>query len=110
MEYPNPPRQILNIINQVFDLEKKIKKHPDSRSFERNLRRINDQFEELGLSTHNPLGELYQETRTDCEASISGELKDKLIITEVIKPIIIAKDGGFNHIVQKAVVIVESLK
>jgi hypothetical protein len=45
-------------------------------------------FEQLesdgGLVYHNPIGEPYNETRTDIEASISGNSADNLIITEVI--------------------------
>ena len=61
-------------------------------------------FEEMGYQIHNPSGEPYNETRTDCEASIAGSKVDNLVVAEVIKPIV-RRQGV---IIQKGVVIVES--
>jgi hypothetical protein len=103
-----------DILNQLFEIEKKLERIEESNSINRNLSKLKELFEtELyqqgsGLTYHNPIGEPYSETRTDCEASIAGENTENLVITEVIKPIIRFKQGGFNHIVQKAVVIVQS--
>ena len=36
-------------------------------------------FEDLGLTWHNPIGENFDETRTDCEASIAGESAENLV-------------------------------
>ena len=101
------PQQQLQILNQLFDMEKKLEKMDNVRSLARNMRRIKGLFEELGLTLHNPLGEFYAETRTDCEATISGTSSENLVIKEVIKPIISMNIDGLPHIVQKAVVIVE---
>ncbi len=101
------PTQILQIINQLFDMEKKMEKIDGTRSLQRNLRRIKGQFEELGYQYHNPIGEPYDETRTDCQATITGYSTKRMIITEVIKPIITIKEEDFLHIVQQGVVIVE---
>ncbi|MEZ4828839.1 MAG: hypothetical protein R3C61_21510 [Bacteroidia bacterium] len=102
-----PPQPLLHIVNQVFEMEKKIRLMKD-HSLERNLLRMKSSLEELGLIFENPLGESYDETRTDCEASISGTNTENLKIVEVIKPIIRLKSDGFSHIVQRGVVIVES--
>lgn len=61
------------------------------------------------LTFHNPIGEPYNETRTDCDASIAGSGTEHLMITEVMKPIVWLSVGGApKHIVQQAVVVVES--
>ena len=102
----------LDMLNQVFEIDKKAERLEEHNSISRNVNKLKEMFEtELfpngsGLTYYNPIGEPYNETRTDCEASIAGESTDDLVITEVIKPIIRMKSGGFNQIVQKAVVIV----
>lgn len=101
------PQDHLNILNQVFEIDKKLKDNPAERSVGRNLRRITAVFTDLGYVTRDPLHEAYDETRLDCEARIAGTAADNLHITEVIKPIIYLRDGDQNHIVQKAVVIAE---
>ena len=108
----------LDIINQIFEIEKKASLIQESNSIHRNINKLKDIFEnELftethkepqGLIFHNPLGEVYNETRTDCEASIAGSSTDNLMVTEVIKPIIRFKKGGLNILIQKAVVIAKS--
>ncbi len=107
MQFEKVPGQLLTIINQVHDLEKKLLKMENSRPLARNLNRIRDQFAEMGIKYHNPLGQPYNETRTDCEATISGTTTQNLVISEVIKPIITQEFEGMPHIIQKAVVIVE---
>jgi len=66
----------------------------------------------IGLSYLNPLGESYNDTRTDCEATIAGTEVENLEIIEVIKPIIFyayqENDKTMKIIVQPAVVIVQS--
>lgn len=99
--------QHLKILNQLFEIEKKLENKPDSIALQRHVNRIKDQFEELGLMYSNPIGENYSETRTDCEATIAGISTQDLVITEVIKPIIWLREGAFSSIVQKGIVIVE---
>jgi len=108
MNFPAVPTEFLYLINQVFDMERKVNKLSESNSLTRNLDRMKAKFMEMGLELVNPLGEAYAETRTDCEANISGSSSDNLYITEVIKPIVRLRNGGASVIVQKAVVIVES--
>ena len=111
----------LNLLNQVFEIEKKASKLEEPNSIERNVRRIKSLFEEglpvtvghaavkLSLVYHDPAGESYDETRTDCEASIAGDSAENLRIIEVIKPVIrVQGEGIISRIVQKAVVVVAS--
>lgn len=110
---------ILNILNQIFEIEKKVSKLQESNSISRNTNRLKEILElEMGafyssditpsFVIENPLGEPYSEKRTDCEASIAGEGTENLVIVEVIRPIIRYKVKGQNLIIQRAVVIVES--
>jgi hypothetical protein len=95
------PQYLLRIINQVFDIEKK---SSQNTSILRHTERIKNTFSEMGYNIHNPQGEAYSETRTDCDASIAGTQLNNLVVADVIKPIV-------HHqgiIIQKGVVIVES--
>jgi hypothetical protein len=103
-------------LNQMFEIENKLKKINENNSIQRNIDRLKDFFETEALSEgqglfyHNPLGEKFDETRTDCEATISGSGHDNLEIIEVIKPIIYVKYGQTQMIAQKGIVIVQSIK
>lgn len=100
-------KTILNMLNQLFEIEKKMDQQPLEKSINRNLRRLKMPFEELGFRYHNPLGEKYTLTRMDCEATIAGDSTENLVIVEVIKPIIYLQQNGQNQIVQKGIVITE---
>jgi hypothetical protein len=106
---------MLEMLNQIFEIEKKLLKIETPHSIGRNINTLKGLFEtklyeaqQVGLFIHNPLGEKYDETRLDCEASIAGESTENLHIVEVIKPIIHQKYEGSTQILQKAVVIVQS--
>lgn len=101
----DPVKQNLKIINQVFEIEKKLAQRPEGESIRRNIARIKEYFLEMGYHIHNPQGEKYDETRTDCEASIAGTSAENLYIEEVIKPRVILRQEGSGTIAQKAVVI-----
>jgi hypothetical protein len=100
-----PHSNHLKILNQFFELEKKMQRIPDASALQRPLDRIRETFEEMGYRTHNPLGEPYNETRTDVEASIVGNNTRDLVVTDVIKPIIYFKEGERMTILQKGIVI-----
>lgn len=110
------PKQYLFMLNQLFEIEQKIGKIQETNSVQRNIDRLKDFFETEALSEgqglvfHNPIGEKFDETRTDCEATISGTGHDNLEIIEVIKPIIYVKYGQTQMIAQKGIVIVQSTK
>lgn len=98
----------IHIINQLFEIQMKIKESGASQNFERNFNRLFGLFEEEGYIIQDPTGESYAETRTDCEASISGRLGSKMKITRTIKPIIYQRKDGSVQLLQKAVVIAEN--
>lgn len=99
-------KQIVNIINQVFEIEKKLGTN-SAGNIQRNIDRIKAELSEMGYDYHNPVHERWDETRTDCEASIAGALKTKMMITEVIKPVVRHQEDGGKKIIQKAIVVVE---
>ena len=128
------PKSILIVINQLYELEQKLKKHGDPNNLQRNVTKMKDAFAEEGmpsdgrgqlhicLSYEDPMGQSFKETRTDLDATISGSGTDNLVVVEVIKPIIRSalrvsagefteKDKAqFTQVIQKGVVIVESQK
>jgi len=119
------PKSILTVINQLYELEQKLKKHGDTNNFQRNINKMKDAFAEegfdpgvgqhrIGLAYEDPMGQAFKETRTDLDATISGSGTENLVVVEVVKPIIRAvfRDGAgeFAQVVQKGIVIVESQK
>lgn len=110
----------LDFMNQIFEIEKKASNLKEDNSIQRNINKMKGIMEEeffkgtstIGLSYHNPLGESYNDTRTDCEATIAGTEVENLEIIEVIKPIIFyayqENDKTMKIIVQPAIVIVQS--
>ncbi|MFC4261602.1 hypothetical protein ACFOWM_01810 [Ferruginibacter yonginensis] len=97
----------LQIINQIFELQQKINSTTDAAHYERNFNRLFSIFEEDGYIIQNPTNEVYSPTRTDCEASITGDIASKMIITKTLKPIIYQKAAGNIQLLQKAIVLVE---
>lgn len=114
------PQSYLDLINQIFEIEKKTASLKDENSIQRNINKIKSLMDselfssnqDVGFTYHNPIGEKYSETRTDCEATISGSDFNNLEIVEVIKPIIFysIREGLQikKIIVQPAVVVVKS--
>jgi hypothetical protein len=81
------PKEILTIVNQLYEIEKKVGRLPDSGSVERNINKMKDALEDLGFFYEDPMGQKYLETRTDLEANIAGSETDSLVVVEVHKPI-----------------------
>jgi hypothetical protein len=98
----------LHIINNLFEMQAKVKETGAPNNLERNFNRLFNLFEEDGFIIQDPTGEAYSETRTDCEASISGRVGSKMKIIRTIKPIIYQRQNDNTQLLQKAVVIVEN--
>lgn len=99
----------LHVINQLFDMQEKLKEKGLSQDFDRNFKRLYNLFEEEGYLVQDPTGENYSETRTDCEASISGNSGNKTKIVRTIKPIVYQQKDGSALLLQKGVVIAEHI-
>jgi len=101
-----PQHLWIKMANLVFELEKKLSAGQPSTGIIRNIDRMKNVLEEAGLLLLNPLGEPYNEARTDLEASITGEGAGKLHVLDVIKPIVYTQQEGSRSLLQKGVVIV----
>lgn len=112
MNHEPVPRELLTIINRLFSLQLSADRHDTPEPVQRGIRRMRDAFEEYGLNWEDPMGQPFNETRTDLEARIAGTGSENLRVTEVIKPIIrrIVNDGPKvqSEIVQPGLVVVES--
>lgn len=108
------PKPYLFVLNQLFELEQKAGKLKEDNSIFRNIDKMRNYFaiealpNNQGLIYHSPVGERYDETRTDCEATITGANHTNLVIIEVLRPIIYIKFGSTQLVTQKAIVIVQS--
>lgn len=96
----------IKMANLVFELEKKMTATGAVTSFKRNIDRMKAVLEEAGLVSLNPIGESYNETRTDLEASIAGSGSGPLKVLDVIKPVVYTNQEGRLSLIQKGVVIV----
>jgi hypothetical protein len=97
----------LQIINQLFEMQHKVKELGQAPAFERNFNRLSAIFEEEGFIIQDPTNEAYTDSRTDCEANLVGSIASKMKITKTLKPIIYKKSDANIQLVQKAVVLVE---
>jgi hypothetical protein len=115
---PDVPKQTLSLLNKQYEIEQKILKNGDPCNLSRNVNKMKDIFEEIGLYYEDPMGQSFKETRTDLEATISGQGTENLTVVQVIKPIIRVSRlmnsqeiGGartLSRVAQKGIVIVES--
>ena len=93
--------------NLVFELEKKLTVN-DSPAIKRNVERMRAVLEEAGIMMLNPMGDAYQETRTDLKANLVSPAKGALFVVDVIKPVLYAQQEQGRTLLQKGVVIVGS--
>jgi hypothetical protein len=97
--------QLISIVNQLFEIEKKTTQHNFDK-INRNVERLKSIIEDLGILYKNPTGEKYDETRIDCSATLLED-GDNLIIHDTMKPIIYRKKNNQLEIIQQARVIVK---
>ena len=88
------PKSALTVLNQLYELEQKLKKHEDPANLSRNIDKMKAVFAEdgwrtwdagggqlrIGLVYEDPLGQPFKETRTDLEATISGPDTENLVV------------------------------
>lgn len=102
------PKFVLQVLNNLCDIDRKLSIHGDPGNARRNVERIKETIEDIKVFYEDPMGQSFSETRTDLEATITGEGTDNLKVVEVIKPIIRVGDKSFSRVVQKGIVIVQS--
>jgi hypothetical protein len=95
------------ILNQVYELERKLNTSGDPVNGLRNVRRIRDALENVGVFYEDPMGQSFDETRTDLEASIAGTSTEHLVVVQVLKPIVRAGPRERSRVVQCGIVVVE---
>lgn len=106
------PKHYFTVLNQVFELERRLSKLDDPARFSRPLEKLKEAFDsdEAQFVIENPINQKYDITRTDVEATITGTEHEGLEITEVLKPIIKLTCNGISRIIQKGVVIASASK
>jgi hypothetical protein len=96
------------IMNQIFEIERKVAKLTEQSTLHRHIAKIKEYFAEFGLTYQDPTGEYYNDTRTDCDAQILAGGSGPLKIIETIKPIVRYSNAGLSRIIQRAVVIAQA--
>jgi hypothetical protein len=102
------PKWALMLLNNLYEIEKKLTIHGDSGNASRNVEKIKDILAGEQLFYEDPINQVFKETRTDLEATISGESTENLVVTEVVKPIIRYGNDQYSKVVQKGIVVVKS--
>ena len=106
--YLELPKVLLQTLNQLYDIERKLALHGDGAGILRNIERLKDAFAADHLFYEDPMGQPFNETRADLDASIAGESTENLVVAEVIKPVIRHGDKSYSRVIQKGIVVVRS--
>ena len=105
---PEVPKWASNLLNQLYEVERKLSLHGDSGNALRNVAKMKTTLEEQRLFYEDPIGQSFKETRTDLEVTISGQGTENLYVVEVIKPILRYGTRDLSTVFQKGIVVVES--
>ncbi len=115
---PTIPKLYLNVLNHIYEIECKVKvaETEELKKISRNIERIKNSFKsdptnpDIEIYYEDPMGQTYDETRNDLDASIAGNGTENLIVVNVTKPIIRCRDRikRISIVVQKGIVIVKS--
>lgn len=105
---PEVPKFVLQTLNHLYEIERKLALHGDPGGATRNVQRIKEAFSDEGIFFEDPMGQPFSETRSDLEASIAGSSSDNLVVSEVIKPIIRYGKPSYSRVIQKGIVVVKS--
>ena len=98
-------KTIIELLNQLFEVNKKQKQLLNDK-LDHNLERMRWLFEQEGYTYKDPTGEMYTETRMDCQSTIIKE-EEPFTITDTIKPIILQNIDGIITIIQQARVVIK---
>lgn len=102
------PKWALTVLNQIYEVERKLTLHGDPGNALRNIEKLKDILSGEGIFYEDPMSQTFRETRTDLEATISGSGTENLVVVEVIKPIIRGGNASFSRVIQRGIVIVQS--
>ena len=102
------PKWVLTLMNNLYEIERKLAVHGDAGNASRNVEKMKAAFAEQNLFYEDPMDETFKETRTDLDATISGSGTENLVVVEVIKPIVRIGEATFSRVLQKGIVLVQS--
>lgn len=102
------PKWLLTLTNQLYEIESKLQRSGDAVNALRNVQKIKEALAEQQVFYEDPFGQPFKETRTDLDASITGEGTENLHVVEVIKPIVRLGTPEYSRVVQKGIVVVQS--
>jgi sugar-specific transcriptional regulator TrmB len=108
------PGWVLKIMNNLYEIDRKLALHGDAGNTVRNVEKIKDAIgdflgdNEFEIFYEDPMGQMFKETRTDLDATITGNSSENLHVVEVIKPIIRIRSPKFSQVIQKGSVVVAS--
>jgi hypothetical protein len=105
---PEVPKWILTVLNHLYEVESKLRRQGDSSNALRNVDKMKEAIASEGVFFEDPFGQDFKETRTDLEATITGQGTESLRVVEVIKPIIRIGTQQLSRVVQKGIVVVQS--
>jgi hypothetical protein len=107
MQITNHSKPLFRLLNQVFELERKTDQLTDNESITRQVRRMKEIFEQdFQLTFEDPIGQGFNETRTDVEGRVAGDSAENLVIIETLKPVIrFWHNPRQSEIVQKGIVV-----
>lgn len=108
---------IKKVLNGVYQTRKRLARIAGTDAAERSLDSVQEAFEceypmpNVGFVITDPTGEKYSDTRSDVQASLSGDSNTNLKIVDTLKPIISMRtttlDGATTSIIiQQGVVVV----
>jgi hypothetical protein len=103
------PKWIFTLMNNLYEIERKLAVHGDVGNATRNVERIKEALfdDGQGVFYEDPLGQPFNETRADLDADIAGPSAENLFVAEVIKPIIRSGTVEFSRVIQKGIVVVQ---
>jgi hypothetical protein len=108
------PVFVLKIMNNLYEIDRKLALHGDAGNTVRNVEKIKDAIgdflgnNDFEIFYEDPMGQLFKETRTDLDAVITGNSTEDLYVVEVIKPIIRVGSAKYSQVIQKGSVVVAS--
>lgn len=104
------PKWALGVLNNLAEMERKLSINGDPSNLKRNIEKMKDALEsEIKLFYEDPMGQSFNETRSDLDASISGVGTNDLVVVEVLKPVIrYGAREEYSRVVQKGIVVVQS--
>ncbi len=123
-EFAELVRSYVYTLNQLHEMKKKLRVTADASNVNRNIARIEEHLASnlslpirldgalgaAGLYVEDPINEPYDGRRADIDAELLAPLSDRLVITEVLRPVIKLKVFGQSITVQRGSVLVDEPK